>query len=349
MKSGPGTIRATGSMNLDNLNPEGIDIEIRANQFRVANTQDTNAMINGQTRVTGTFEDPVLNGSITFLNGFIFLENFGERSVETVTLDDEEEDVPFEFIDALSMELSVSFGRQFFIRNRQYLDMEIELGGQVDLLKRKNEEIQIFGTLDGIRGYARPLGKNFDLETANISFSGPMNNPQLNIVTKHEPPQAVGVTIYYIIEGTLEEPEFRFDSQPELELQDMVSYTLFGKPFYELESWEQVVAGSGSSPTAADYALEVLLDRVEMLASQRLGIDVVQIDNTRAGSSNTTSIKTGWYLNPRTFFAILNEVGGSRPKTLFLLEYLLKDNLELIILQGDDLREGIDLRWKLDY
>jgi len=349
MKSGPGTVRATGSMNLDNLNPEGIDIEIRANQFRVANTQDTNAMINGQTRVTGTFEEPVLNGSITFLNGFIFLENFGERSVETVTLDDEEEDVPFEFIDALSMELSVSFGRQFFIRNRQYLDMEIELGGQVDLLKGKNEEIQIFGTLDGIRGYARPLGKNFDLETANISFTGPMDNPQLNIVTKHEPPQAVGVTIYYIIEGTLEEPEFRFDSQPELELQDMVSYTLFGKPFYELESWEQVVAGSGSSPTAADYALEVLLDRVEMLASQRLGIDVVQIDNTRAGSSNTTSIKTGWYLNPRTFFAVLYEVGGSRPKTLFLLEYLLTDNLELIILQGDDLREGIDLRWKLDY
>ena len=349
MRSGPGTVRATGSLNLDNLNPEAVDIEITANQFRVANTPETTAMMNGQARITGTVENPVLNGSVTFLNGFIFLENFGERAVEAVTLDDEEEEVPFEFYDSLTMEMSIGFGRQFFIRNRQYLDMEIELGGQVDLLKGKNEDIQIFGSLEGVRGYARPLGKNFDLDTASISFFGPPENPQLNVITKHEPPQAVGVTIYYIIEGTLEEPEFRFDSQPELELQDMVSYTLFGKPFYELESWEQVVAGSGSSPTAADYALEVLLDRVELLASQRLGIDVVQIDNTRAGSSNTTSIKTGWYLNQRTFFAILNEVGGSRPKTLFLLEYLLTENLELIILQGDDLREGIDLRWKLDY
>lgn len=86
-----------------------------------------------------------------------------------------------------------------------------------------------------------------------------------------------------------------------------------------------------------------------MLASQRLGIDVVQIDNTRSGSRNTTSIKTGWYLNQRTFFAILNEVGGARPRTLFMLEYLLMDNLELIITQGDDSREGIDLRWRLDY
>ncbi len=109
------------------------------------------------------------------------------------------------------------------------------------------------------------------------------------------------------------------------------------------------MAGTGSSPTAADFALDVLLDRVEMLASQRLGIDVVQIDNTRTGSGNTTSIKTGWFLNQRTFFAILNEVGGQRPKTLFMLEYLLQENLELIITQGDDSREGIDLRWRHDY
>lgn len=349
MRSGPGTVRATGSISMDNLNPETIDIEVTANQFRLANTPETTAMMNGQARISGTIEDPVLNGSITFLNGFIFLENFGERAVEVVTLEDEKEETPLEFYESLTMEMSVSFGRQFFIRNRQYLDMEIELGGQVDLLKGKGEEIQIFGSLEGLRGYARPLGKNFDLDNAAISFFGPPENPQLNIFTKHEPPQAAGVTIFYIIEGTLEDPSFRFDSQPELELQDMISYTLFGKPFYELESWEQVVAGSGGSPTAADVALDVLLDRVEMLASQRLGIDVVQIDNTRAGSSNTTSIKTGWYLNQRTFFAILNEVGGSRPKALFLLEYFLTENLELIILQGDDLREGIDLRWKLDY
>lgn len=349
MRSGPGTFRATGLLELENLEPGNIKIEWVANQFRVANTSDYSAIVNSRATITGNSENPVLVGNITFLNGFLNLQNFGERSVETVVLDDEEEVQPVQFFENLSMEMDVSFNRQFFLRNRQYLDMEIELGGQVDLLKEKNEDIQIFGTLEGVRGYARPLGKNFELEEASLSFSGPPDNPQLNIITRHEPPQAGLVTIYYIIDGTLQNPQFRFNSSPELELQDIISYTLFGKPFYELESWEQVVAGSGSSPSAADYALDVLLDRVEMLATQRLGIDVVQIDNTRSGSSNTTSIKTGWYLNRRTFFAILNEVGGSRPKTLFLIEYLLRDNLELIIMQGDDSREGIDLRWRRDY
>jgi autotransporter translocation and assembly factor TamB len=177
-----------------------------------------------------------------------------------------------------------------------------------------------------------------------------VDDPELNIRTEFEPAQAQSeVQIFYIIEGTAQEPEFRFDSEPPLELEDIISYTLFGKPFYELESWEQVVAGSGSSPSAADLALDVLLDRVEMLASQSLGIDVVQIDNSRTGSDSSTSIKTGWYLNRRTFFAVINEISSSRPKTLFMLEYMLTENLELLITQGDDSREGIDLRWKYEY
>ena len=151
-------------------------------------------------------------------------------------------------------------------------------------------------------GYARPLGKNFILDEGTVTFTGPVDNPTLNVITRYDPPQSQDVRIFYIIEGTAQDPQFRFASEPQLELQDIISYTLFGKPFYELESWEQVVAGSGSSPSATDIALDLLLDRVETLASQRLGIDVVQIDNTGSGSSSTTSIKTGWYLNKNTFF-----------------------------------------------
>ena len=349
IRSGPGRLRATGQVGIENMVPNNINLNLTANQFRAVNTTYYNTLLNATANLTGTAEDPFLRGDVTFLNGLVNLQNFGERAVEDVVLDDEEEPEPFEFFDSLAMEMSVNFGRNFLIRNRQYLDMEFALGGEVDLLKEKGEDLQMFGTLEGLRGFVRPLGKNFELDEAIVSFSGPVDDPQLNITTRYSPPQAPGVNIFYIIDGTLQDPDFRFDSEPVLELQDIISYTLFGKPFYELESWEQVVAGSGSSPTAADFALEVLLDRVEMLASQRLGIDVVQIDNTRSGSNNTTSIKTGWYLNEKTFFAILNEVGSSRPKTLFMLEYLLRENLELIITQGDDSREGVDLRWRLDY
>lgn len=349
MQSGPGRIRASGSVDMENLTPGQINLSFRGDQFRVFNTSQANAIVDLQAQLTGTPESPKLNGSLSFLRGFVTLQNFGERAVEDVELEGEEAAEPLDLYEAMEIEMDVGFDRQFFIRNRQYLDLEIELGGQVDLLKQAEQEPEMFGQLEGVRGYARPLGKNFEIDEATVTFSGNIENPELNIRTVYEPPQArTDVKIFYVIEGRAQDPEFRFESEPEMELQDIISYTVFGKPFYELESWEQAVAGSGSGPSATDVALDVLLDRVEILASQRLGIDVVQIDNSRASSDSNTSILTGWYLNRRTFFALINEV-STTPKTLFMLEYMLRDNLELIILQGDDSRQGVDLRWKYDY
>jgi hypothetical protein len=349
MSSGPGRIRGSGTIEIENLQPGNIDISIRGSQFQAANTQDYNAIIDLNSNFSGTIEEPNLQGDLTFLNGFVFLQNFGERAVEDVSLEGEEEAESADFYENMDIDVNVEFTRDFFIRNRQYLDLEIELDGQVDLLKEPAGDLQMFGQLEGVRGYARPLGKNFELETATVTFSGQVENPELNVRTVYEPPQVrTDVRIFYIIEGTAQDPDFRFDSEPQMELQDIFSYTVFGKPFYELDSWEQAVAGSGGGTSATDVALDVLLDRVELLASQRLGIDVVQIDNSRTSSDSNTSILTGWYLNRKTFFALVNEISNN-PKTLFILEYLLRENLELIITQGDDSRQGVDLRWKLDY
>src|SRR5690606_4778240 len=128
--------------------------------------------------------------------------------------------------------MSVEFDRQFFIRNSQYLEMEVELAGTVDLVKEPGSDLQLFGSIEGVQGYATPLGRRFNLEEAVVTFSGPVGNPELMVRTIYRPPQpADDVTLWYIVEGTVEEPEFRFDSDPYLELQDIVSYTLFGRPF----------------------------------------------------------------------------------------------------------------------
>src|SRR5699024_6276517 len=172
-----------------------------------------------------------------------------------------------------------------------------------------------------------PLGKRFELQEGVLTFVGDPTNPGLNIRTQYEPPQTrEEIVIWYIIEGTVEEPVFKYESEPPMELENILSYTLFGKPFYALNPWKQAVAGSGGGTSAADVALDILLDRVETLATKKLGIDVVRIDNTNVGGENGTSITTGWYLSPRVFFAIQNIITGSTPDTSFRLEYWLRKN-----------------------
>lgn len=350
-KSGSGSFNASGNILLDGLIPNELDINARASRFRLANTSEYNLTIDMNSRLTGSPTQPVASGDLTIKNGFIYLQDFGAESIETVELEDEETS-SFSPYDSLGIDMQFNIERGFFVRNSRYLDMEVELTGQLEAQKQSNQDLQLFGTLEGVQGYARPLGKNFQLDEATFTFSGPLAEPDLNIETSYIPQssQKEGdpIVLYYIIEGTAEEPEFRFESDPTMEQQDIICYTLFNKPCYALESWQQVVSGqSGTSPT--DLLVDVLLNEIESLATQQLGIDVVQIDNSSSSTGSSTSIKTGWYLNRRTFFAIVNEISGSTPETLFILEYLLTQNLDLILTQGNDNQQGIDIRWQYDY
>jgi len=350
-RSGKGRMQANGVVAMEELVPGDIDIKVSANNFRIANTSQYNAVIDMNTKAEGTFTSPKITGKLNVISGFLELQNFGEKSVENVQLDstgDQASD--FSIYDSLSLDMDVAFNRRFYIRNKRYLDMQIELDGALDLLKDPGKDLQLFGSINTADGYARPFGKEFKLQEGTVTFSGDPTNPQLSVRTKYEPPQPQqDIVIWYIIEGTVEKPKFKYESQPPMELENIISYTLFGQPFYALNSWKQVVANSGGNTTAADVALDVLLDRVETLATKKLGIDVVKIDNNRSNGENGTSITTGWYLNPKVFFAIQNVISGSTPDTSFELEYMLKRNLKIIIRQGNGIRQGVDLRWNYDY
>ncbi len=345
-RSGRGSFNANGTISLEGIIPKTMDLRARANQFRLANTEDYNIVIDLNSRLTGKATTPKATGNLTVRNGFVYLQDFGENSIEEVTLDGDE--LPsFTPYDSLALEMSVEIQDNFYVRNRGYLEMELEMEGELDAAKETGGELALFGNLNGTEGYVRPLGKLFIMEEASFTFSGPIDNPDLNIRSRYTPPtrqKGEPVVLYYIIQGTAQNREYKFESDPYMDEGDIICYALFNGPC--TESWQSVLASSGGT-SATDLLTDVLLDEVEALATRELGVDVVQIDNS--GATGGTSIKTGWYLNQRTFFAIINEISGSTPKTLFMLEYILSENWDLIMTQGDDSRRGIDFRFQYDY
>lgn len=346
MKSGGGNLSADGIISLEGIYPEALDLNISATRLKLANTSNYNMIIDLSSELTGKATNPVASGEITVKNGFFRLQGFGENSVEEVILEGEEAS-SFSPYDSLSIDMVIEIERDFYVRNANYPDMEIEVRGNLDAHKTTNEEFSLFGTLEGTKGYIRPLGKLFTTEEARFIFSGPVDDPELFVRGKYIPPtrqKGESIELFYISEGTQKDPKFRFESNPEMEEQEIICYTLFANPC--VESWQQILAVNSNTSTR-NILTDVLLDEVEALATRELGVDIVQIDNT--STTGTTSIKTGWYLNERTFFAIINELSGSTPKTLFQLEYILSKYLDLIVTQSSDTRNGIDLRYQFDY
>jgi len=344
-----GEFSGEGEIRLDGFVPSEVDLALRASGFRVIDTRDFQAFISMDTQIGGSFEAPKMTGTLGMDRGYVYLDNFGEREVEMVILEEDGSSMAatMDFWENLAMELQISTERSFYVRNRARPEINLQLRGELDLVKYAGEDVQVFGTMGASDGYVTQLGKRFVLERGDLTFSGPPMNPELNIRTLYALRQPSDIRIWYNIRGTAEEPQFVYESDPEMELPDMVSYTLFGRPVNALMSWEQGVAGR-SDGSISDVAFDVLLDRVEQLATERLGIDVLQIDNTRSSGSSGTTIKAGKYLSDRLFIAILQEL-GSNVSSQVMLEYAIRRNLDVVVTGSDNYQTGIDIMWRRDY
>ncbi|HYW36473.1 MAG TPA: translocation/assembly module TamB domain-containing protein, partial [Balneolaceae bacterium] len=354
MRSGKGSLHARGQLGLKNLTAQNLDVSIKAQNFKAANTKNYNAVVDANLNMSGKLTSPKITGNLNVMDGFVKLNNFGQKSVENVQLDTTmTPETQTSLYDSLSLNMNISLNRRFYVRNSRYLKMEIGLNGKLSLQKNPGKDMQIFGTLNTVNGYAEPLGKHFNIQKGTIAFSGPPSNPELDIRTLYEPPQTnQSVKIWYIIQGTVKDPKFEYNSDPPMDLSSILSYTLFGQPIYSLNPAAQSVAGSaGGGNVATNFAMQLLMNRLESLANQKLGIDVVKIENVQVGGKSGTSVTTGWYINPKVFFAIQNVITGSTPSPGFYLEYYIKKNLKLILSQGTNNRDGVgaDLEWKHDY
>lgn len=344
-----GTFRANGEIKIDGFTPGDVAISMRAENFSVYNTRDIQAIVSMNATVGGRAESPRITGNLNLVRGFIYLDNFGERTVEEVQLDEEEPSM----IDGLqiwentTMEFKFGAERNFWVRNRNRPEIQLQLNGELDLVKERGQDLEVFGRMGVNDGFVMQLGKRFTFDQGDLVFSGPPANPQIQIKTLYALRQPSDIKIWYVIGGTAENPEFSYESDPEMELQDIVSYTVFGRPFHSLMAWEQTITGRTES-AVADAAVDILLDRVEQLATEQLGIDLLQIDNTRASGNSGTTIKAGKFVSNRLFVAILQELGVN-PLSQIIVEYELKKDLDLIITGSDSYHNGVDIRWKYDY
>jgi autotransporter translocation and assembly factor TamB len=341
-----GLATLAGTIQLDGFAPSAMDLTLKGDVLRLSDTRNASVFLTIDTRLRGNVDAPKLTGTLKLDRGHLYLEEFGENQVEQVVLDDE--DTPFDGIalyDNLEMELIVSTERGFWIRNRSAPEMNLELNGELDILKPKGGDVALFGSMGTNQGSVSQLGKRFTLEKGELTFSGDAENPALAIRSLYELKPPHEIKIWYVIGGTVAKPTFTFESDPEMDQQDIVSYTLFSRPFQQLMSWEQTMSGSSS---IGNLAVDLLVDRVGELAADRLGLDVIEIDNSRTSGNSGTTIKAGKYLNDRLFVAIFQELGTTSDSQV-ILEYALRQHLNLVLTGSDKRKSGIDIQWKYDY
>jgi translocation and assembly module TamB len=201
----------------------------------------------------------------------------------------------------LALDLKVDLGKDLRLRGR---GLETGLRGQVRITS-PDGGLAVDGTIRTVDGTYAAYGQKLEIDRGQVTFSGPLENPQLNIeATRPETDVRVGVQIT----GTALNPRIRLFSEPELSEIDKLSWLVLGR----------ASDGLGSADTALlqSAAIALLSGEGEGITDQlvkAIGLDALSLKQTD-GEVRETVISLGKQLSRRWYVGYergLNATEGS--------------------------------------
>jgi translocation and assembly module TamB len=204
-------------------------------------------------------------------------------------------------------------------------DINITVGGNVDVTKPPDGQLTLLGSVDTVRGTYTFQGRRFDLARGGtVRFIGePEMNPLLDVTATREIPNT-GVTAKVHITGTVKAPELQLSSEPPLEESDILALIIFNRPINELGTGERASLAATAGGIATGFLAQPLGESI----GRALDLDLFEITTTTEGGDLGAGLTVGQQIGDRVFFK-LRQTFGERTTSEFMIEYQLTDFLRL--------------------
>lgn len=376
-----GRLTGSGTVQFEALTLDRLDLRMQARSFLAADNQAYRTVLSGTLRLTGTTEQPDIQGDLQVVSADIYLiEQTSVADLEPVQLTEadlqmlrqyfgvritEKDTTTFDFYEASRMHLNLRMERDVWLRSNANPEMNVQFTGTLTVEKEPYQDLQLFGTIEVIpeRSYVVQFGKQFEITEGTLAFNGPADDPEMNLKARYVVPsredQANQVTILLAISGRLDRLNLAFSSENPsgLELPDIISYIVFGRPAGQ--ALASLVPGSAAGThggvlgRGAGLALGQLAGLVEGLTGEELGLDVVGIEPDGFQGAKLT---VGKYVSPQLFAAVSRPIAFGNATTTqqteayteFTVEYTIFDAMIVrVTSQGTEMR--INLLWRYAY
>lgn len=317
--SGEGTLRWSGTLDLDDPMDPKMNLEIAAQQFLAAQTPVTKANLSGSLQVEGTVSAPTITGSLLINESyFVIPETIGSSSVEAVNLTADDYAMLAEHFGYRprvvaprhepstvepTLDLTLEIAQNTWIRKRINPTLAIELNGRVRVLRSPGQPIRLSGTLRPVTGrsYVGQFGRQFEITGGEIVFGGIPQDLELHIDSEYKVPSKGGsglseVVIRMKVQSRLGRFTFSLTSDPAMDESEILSYLTTG------QSRAGALANTADQGgLAGAMALEQLVGVAGGLTEGSVPIDVFQI---RQDGARGITIVAGNYVNPKTYMGI---------------------------------------------
>jgi translocation and assembly module TamB len=233
------------------------------------------------------------------------------------------------FFDALGLDLKLSIPDNLVLRGRRVRpggptaasvgDINITVGGDLQVVKPSGGEMILLGHVQTIRGTYDFQGRRFVLvRGGSIRFMGePDINPLLDITATRVIPNT-GVEAQVHIQGTASEPQLNLSSNPPLDESDILALIVFNRSVNELGTGERASLAATAGGIATGFIAAPLGEAI----GRALDLDIFEITTTTDEGEFGAGLTVGQQIGDRAFIRMRQQF-GEFTNTEFLLEYQL--------------------------
>jgi translocation and assembly module TamB len=181
-------------------------------------------------------------------------------------------------------------------------------------MKEPQDSIRLDGTIEAIarRSYVEQFGKRFSIEQGVVDLRGRPMDSRIDIravytVPSTRDPGRPEATITLDVDGTLNDLALQLGSEPEMENADIISYLATGRPAgRSLDLDQNGSGGTALGSFGSDVALSQITGLVEGLASEGVGLDVIEI---RPDGLRGATLIAGRFVSPKVYVGFKQPIG----------------------------------------
>ncbi len=312
-------------------------LNIHFDKFNPINHKQINMQLSGDANVSGRKDTIVFNGDLSIPKSEIhlpaLLNLFGkvytpeiptpilvqELEKQQPKIDTTSEALPaIEFTDSIkSNSFSNIIGRiKLKIPKNTWIkdpNLRVELSGDLEVLKHP-ENIEIFGTINVVRGQYELFGRTFIVSEGTVTFEGGEEiNPRISVTATYtiKNRDSESKTLAVTAGGSALEPTVSFTLDDETITEgDALSYIIFGRGLNELSVSEQDDVSSVTGETVAKSAAASLLaSQLTRFLGSKINVDYIEVKSQ--DNFDNASLEVGKYLTSDIFVSYEQQFGNT--------------------------------------
>jgi autotransporter translocation and assembly factor TamB len=347
----------TGDLAVHELEVGGVNLSLKASDFKVIDNKMGNVRINTDLRVAGELNQPRVEGELGLSTGVVNLDPIIAQTGESAYATQQTEylaktptngqaEAPKPSIyEALYVDVHVTVPNDLVIKAQELQtsgapiglgSLNLTLGGDLYASKVPYDQLRLTGTVNTVRGTYTFQGRRFEiLRDGTVRFDGLDElDPALDVRTERVI-QAVTATV--AVRGTVSKPEIVLSSVPPLEEADILALIVFNQPLNQLGEGQQISVAQRAQGLATGAAASQLAQSI----GKALNLDTFEI-NTAPDSGGAAQFTIGQQLGQNVYVKLEQGV-GDQSTTNFVFEYELARWLRLRtnVLQGSSTQQQL--------